>query len=97
MEQGIKAKIVSMEQGLQEYDNIEMIRVKSRQHTLLVMKNYMPVLGRLDGFLELVFEDHTIRIPNIQGYYMHKKNVFSLLVEAGDAIPVEVSEETEDV
>ncbi|MBR1390848.1 MAG: hypothetical protein IJ567_05275 [Lachnospiraceae bacterium] len=90
----MKARIVSIKNGLQEFDEVEMIRVKSQRHTLLIMQNYMPVIGELDGYVELVFENHTSRLEGLKGYFMHKKNLFSLIVEEGDTTPVEVEEET---
>ena len=93
MERKIKAKIVSMENGLQEFEDIEMIRVKGENHSLLILQNYMPLLGRLDGYVDLVLKDETLRIQDVQGYYMHKQNEFSLLVEKGDTIPVSFIEE----
>ena len=93
MERIIKAKIVSMENGLQEFDEIEMIRVKGENHSLLILQNYMPLLGRLDGYVDLVLENETLRIQDVQGYYMHKQNEFSLLVEKGDTKPVSFIEE----
>lgn len=96
MESKIKAKIVSMEYGLQEYDEIEMIRVKSKTHSLLILQNYMPLLGHLDGYVDLVMRDETLRIQNVQGYYMHKQNEFSLLAESGDTMPVPFIEEDEE-
>lgn len=95
MERKIKAKIVSMENGLQEYKEIEMIRVKSEHHSLLILQNYMPLLGRMDGYVDLVLKDETLRIQNVKGYYMHKQNEFSLLVEEGDTNPVSYIEEEE--
>lgn len=95
MNDKIKAKIVSIEKGLQEYDEIEMIRVKSNHHNLLIMKNYMPLIGELKGSVEFVFEDHTIRFRDLQGYYMHKKNEFSLIIREGEPDPVQISEEEE--
>ena len=97
MESTIKAKLVNIEKGLQEYSNLEMIRVKSVDHTLLILENYMPLLGRLDGYVELVFEDRTLRFNDLHGYYMHKKNVFSLLVQEGELVPENVIEEASDV
>lgn len=93
MDNKISMKIVSMESGLLTYENIEMIRVKSKSHTLLIMKNFMPVIGELDGSIELVFENYTMLFENLKGYYMHKKNEFSLLVEKGDAVPVKMMED----
>lgn len=93
MERKIKAKIVSMEYGLQEYEEIEMIRVKGENHSLLILQNYMPLLGHLDGYVDLVLKDETLRIQDVKGYYMHKQNEFSLLVEEGDTKPVSFIEE----
>ena len=93
MENKIKAKIVSIDKGLQEYEGIEMIRVVSQNHNLLILQNYMPLIGRLDGYVDLVFQDKTLRFSNLQGYYMHKKNEFSLLVQEGDATPGYTTEE----
>ena len=76
MERKIKAKIVSMEYGLQEYEEIEMIRVKSENHSLLILQNYMPLLGHLDGYVDLVLKDETLRIQDVKGYYMHKQASF---------------------
>lgn len=84
----MKAKIVSLLNGLQEFENLEMIRIKSDRHTLLIMKNFMPVIGELDGSIEFVFSNDVIKMDNLKGYYMHKKNSFSLLVEEGDTTPV---------
>ena len=90
----MKAKIVSLLNGLQEFENLEMIRIKSNRHTLLIMKNFMPVIGELDGSIELVFSNDVIKMTNLKGYYMHKKNSFSLLVEEGDTTPEEDKEAT---
>ena len=88
----MKAKVVSLLNGLQEFENLEMIRVKSNRHTLLIMQNFMPVIGELDGSVEFVFAKDVIKMENLKGYYMHKKNSFSLLVEEGDTTPVEYKE-----
>ena len=55
--------------------------------------NDMPLLGRLDGYIELVFENETLRFDDLHGYYMHKKNEFSLLVQEGDTTPSTYIEE----
>ncbi|MCI5620132.1 MAG: hypothetical protein MR355_00985 [Lachnospiraceae bacterium] len=89
----IKAKIVSIQNGLQEFENVEMIRVVSEHHTLLIMQNYMPVIGELKGSVELVFEEYVLRFAGLKGFYMHKKNEFNLLVQEGDASPQKRQEE----
>lgn len=92
----MKAKIVSIENGLQEYEDVEMIRVKSKHHNLLIMQHYMPVLGELDGYVEIVLKDHSVRFPKIKGYYMHKQDEFQLLAEELGAQPVSMPRDDED-
>ena len=43
--------------------------------------------------MDLVLKDETLRIKDVQGYYMHKQNEFSLLVEEGDTTPISFIEE----
>lgn len=93
MEEKIKATVVSISMGLQTFEDLQMIRVKSNHHTLLIMKNFMPVIGELDGSVEFVFDQYTEQMNNIKGYYMHKKNEFSLIVSEGDTDTVRVVEE----
>lgn len=77
----ICAEVVDARNGLQQYENIHMIRVKSRDYNLLIMEDYMPVIGEINGYVEIIFDDNTIKLENIHGFYMHKKNKFSLLIE----------------
>lgn len=92
----IKAKIVSLDEGLREYENIRMIRIKSKKHTLLIMEDFMPVIGELDGDVEIVYGEKSEAIRNVQGFYMHKKNEFSLIIKDGVINFEEVLPEGED-
>ncbi|MCR5145495.1 MAG: hypothetical protein K6B67_09405 [Lachnospiraceae bacterium] len=77
----ITAKVVDRDEGLKEYDNIRMIRVVSRDYNLLIMEDYMPIIGRVGRSVELITEDETIKFSPVQGFFMHKKNEFYLLIE----------------
>jgi hypothetical protein len=77
----ISAEIVDSETGVAKYDNIKMIRVKSNHHNLLIMEDFIPVIGEITGFIQLVFDNKTVDYKSIHGFYMHKKNKFSLLIE----------------
>lgn len=77
----IKAQIVNRNVGLTEYEDIRMIRIKSVDHNLLIMEDYMPVIGEVTGLVEFVFKDKSVPYENVHGFYMHKQNEFSLLIE----------------
>ena len=77
----ISAKVVDRMNGLRQYSNIRLIRIVSKDHNLLIMEDFMPVIGEIDGKVEIVVNDEIIPYDNIKGFYMHKKNQFYLLIE----------------
>lgn len=78
----ISVEVVDRKTGVQYFDNVRLVRLKSRDHNLLIMEDYMPVIGEVTGFVELVFDDKTVEFNSIHGFYMHKQNKFSLLIES---------------
>ena len=82
----ISAEVVDRENGAQSYNNIRMIRIISNDHNLLIMEDYMPVIGEVTGKVELVMDDKIVPFSPIHGFYMHKKNQFSLLIENHEGI-----------
>lgn len=77
----ISVEVVDRKTGVQYFDNVRLVRLKSCDHNLLIMEDYMPVIGEVTGFVELVFDDKTVEFNPIHGFYMHKQNKFSLLIE----------------
>ncbi|MBO4375871.1 MAG: hypothetical protein IKY04_03495 [Lachnospiraceae bacterium] len=77
----ISARVVDRENGMQNYDDIRMIRVTSKDYNILIMEDYMPIIGEIAGSIEMVTASDVIRFEPIHGFYMHKKNCFYLLIE----------------
>lgn len=77
----LSAEVVDRDRGVQIFDDIRLIRVKSSNHNLLIMEDYMPIIGEINGLVEIDLGDKTVEFNPIHGYYMHKKNKFSLLIE----------------
>lgn len=92
----ISARIVDDENGLEEYENIRMIRVKSKGYNLLIMEDYMPIIGEITGMVEIIFDSDTIKYENIHGFYMHKKNRFSLMIETEKQKAVQTNDVEEE-
>ena len=88
----IEAKVVDRENGMQEYDNIRMVRVVSKDYNLLIMEDYMPLIGEIAGSVEVVTDSDVIRFDPIHGFFMHKKNCFYLLIEDHLAEGEEITE-----
>lgn len=75
------ARIFSIREGLTELDHVDFIRIKSERYNLLIMEDYMPTLGRIDGDVTIEADGMTCRWEGIHGFYMHQQNLFRLMLE----------------
>ena len=44
------------------------------------MKDYLPLIGEIQGKIEIEGLKETIKLQNIVGYYIHKHNQFNLFL-----------------
>ncbi len=54
MENKIVAMVYSFQHGMQEFQNVELVRLKSRQVNLLIMEDHLPLLGDITGTVEIL-------------------------------------------
>ncbi len=76
----IIVKVLSMKNGLVEYDDVQFIRILSKKYNLIILKDYLPVIGEIRGDIEIERLKETIKLQNIVGYYIHKHNQFNLFL-----------------
>ena len=69
----ITATVLGIDEGFQKFEQVDMIRIKSEKYTLLIMDDYMPVIGRIDGMVEIVSGEDTRSFQPIHGFYTHRK------------------------
>ena len=77
----ITATVLGIDEGFQKFEQVDMIRIKSEKYTLLIMDDYMPVIGRIDGMVEIVSGEDTRSFQPVHGFYTHLKNSFELLIK----------------
>lgn len=77
----IKVRIFDMKNGLSEYNNIKSIRIISRDYNLLIMKDYLPIIGEIVGNIDITGNDINLSFKKIKGFYMNSNNVFNLMIE----------------
>ena len=82
-ENAINVKILSVKKGLLAYEDVQFIRIKSKKYTLIIMKDYLPIIGEIEGNIEIETLKETIKLENIVGYYIHKHNEFNLFLKEG--------------
>ena len=81
----IEAIIISYNNGFTVYHDVKMIRLRGKGINLLIMADYMPTVGEIDGDVELVredsFEGSMVSLKQISGFFVVKNNVFKLLIK----------------
>ncbi|MDD6160135.1 MAG: hypothetical protein PUB51_03265 [Oscillospiraceae bacterium] len=77
----IQARVSDFAHGLRVFDGVKLIRIVSKDYTLLIMEDYFPCLGSIYGHVELVKEEDLVDLGNVKGFYIHRNNEFSLLIE----------------
>lgn len=78
---GLKVRIFDMNQGLTEFENIKSVRLVSNDYNLLIMEDYMPIIGEIVGSVDITGDNTNASYKQIKGFYMNRDNVFNLMIE----------------
>ncbi|MDR1013785.1 MAG: hypothetical protein LBL86_02225 [Coriobacteriales bacterium] len=76
----IQVQISSFAEGLQVIRDVSIVRVRGRESRLLIMEDYMPIIGEIDGAIDVIGKDFYQTFEPIQGFFCHEHNVFFLLL-----------------
>ena len=80
---GIKVRIFDMDHGLREYEDIKIIRIISKDYNLLIMKDYLPIIGEIEGSVDIKNDTVDLSFKDINAFYMNSENVFNLMIKEG--------------
>ena len=75
----MKVKVFDLN-GLVEYEDVKIVRIISKDYNLLIMKDYLPIIGEIDGNVDIKSEKEEINLKNIKAYYMNSNNEFNLMI-----------------
>jgi len=79
--EGFKVRIFDLDKGLTEYEHVKIVRIVSKDYNLLIMEDYLPIIGDVDGSVDIKGEDIDIKFSKIRAFYMNSKNVFNLMIK----------------
>ena len=82
-ENNIKVRIFDMEHGLVEYENVKTIKIVSKDYNLLIMKDYLPIIGEIEGSVDIKGDDVEVNLKDIKAFYMNSNNEFNLMIKEG--------------
>ena len=74
MNNGIKVRV---------FENITIIRIISKDYNLLIMKDYLPIIGEIEGSVDIKNDIINESFKNIKAFYMNSENVFNLMIKEG--------------
>jgi len=78
---GIKVVVLKSDNVMMDviYD-AKIIRIKDGKYNLLIMKDYWPVIGEIDGSI-YIEADKNYSYDNIKGFYSLTHNLFHLIIK----------------
>ena len=82
--EGMKVRIFDLTKGLVEYEHIKIIRIISADYNLLIMQDYLPIIGEINGSVDIKNEEIELNYKNIKAFYMNSNNVFNLMIKEGN-------------
>lgn len=77
----ITARIIDYDTGMKVLQNIKAVRIQSSDYVLLIMEDYVPTLGKVDGRVAFLTLDDEIVYENVKGFFKHQYNEFTILLE----------------
>lgn len=82
--EGFKVRIFDLDKGLTEYEHIKFVRIISKNYNLLIMQDYLPIIGEIEGSVNIKGDDIDINFNKIKAFYMNSGNVFNLMIKEVD-------------
>ena len=74
-------KIFTLKNGLETIENANAVRIVSKDYNLLILKDYVSIIGKIEGNVEIEYEGQTKKLDDIVAYYVSFDNVFNLMIE----------------
>jgi len=78
----MKVRVFNLD-GLVEYENVKIVRIVSKDYNLLIMKDYLPIIGEIEGTVDIKGDDLEVSLKDIKAFYMNSNNEFNLMVKEG--------------
>ena len=78
---GILVNVFELETGLTTYKDCEYIRITDEKYNLLVMLDYTPIIGEVNGKIDIMYNGQEIHYVGVNSSFMNSNNVFNLMIQ----------------
>ncbi len=79
----MKVRVFDLKHGLVEYEDVKIVRIISKDYNLLIMIDYLPIIGEVEGSIDIQGDNVDISFKDIKAFYMNSNNVFNLMINEG--------------
>lgn len=76
--QNITVQLLNIAGDVTKYEDVKFIKIRSKKYNLIIMKDYLPIIGEVQGEIQIGREKEDINMKKVRGYFMHKHNKFNL-------------------
>ena len=74
-------KIFTLKKGLRKLEDVSAIRIKSKDYNLLILKDYIAIMGRITREFSIEVNDDIIEYKNVDAYYVNSNNEFNVIID----------------
>ncbi len=74
-------KIFTLKKGLRKLEDVSAIRIKSKDYNLLILKDYIAIMGRINGDFSIEVNDDIIEYKDVDAYYVNSNNEFNVIID----------------
>lgn len=74
-------KIFTLKKGLRKLEDVSAIRIKSKDYNLLILKDYIAIMGRITGEFSMEVNDDIIEYKDVDAYYVNSNNEFNVIID----------------
>ena len=78
---GLTVNVFDLKTGLTTYEKVNYVRITSSDYNLLIMLDYMPIIGEIKGKVDIKTEEGELSFENVKASYMNSNNVFNLMIQ----------------
>ena len=76
--ENITVQLLNIAGDVKLYEDVKFIKIRSQKYNLIIMKDYLPIIGEIQGEIQIGREKEDINMKKVRGYFMHKHNKFNL-------------------
>ncbi len=77
----MQVRVLSLEKGLEIYNDIKIIRIVSRDNNLMIMSEFQPVIGEINGNVTFISEESDYGLNDVKAFFCFRKNVMKIIIK----------------